>query len=303
MKKIPNSKMGYILALLVVLLLLGLPIAVWLDLSKLVETNLRRQASDVNSIISSVRNYYANNVVDRVLVSPGMTKVVHNYKDFPGAIPIPATLSLELGKVIGEQQQNIHYRFVSDYPFKNRVPHALDEFETVALGRLRQNSSQQQTQVSSSTFADNVRLIAPIIMEQPCVNCHNSHPESPKTDWKVGDVRGIQEVSITQPISDNIFAFKYLLGYFALTAAIGSLFITLQRRQAATISGMNTELETKNEFLDSLSTKISRYLSPQIYKSIFSGQKDVSIDTERKKLTIFFSDIKGFHGYHGTSPT
>jgi adenylate cyclase len=294
MKKIPNSKMGYILAPLVVLLLLGLPFAVWLDLSKLVETNLRRQASDANSIISSVRNYYANNVVDRVLASPGMTKVVHNYKDFPGAIPIPATLPLELGKVISEQQRNINYRFVSDYPFKNRAPHALDEFETVALDRLRQNSSQQLTQVSSSTFADNVRLIAPIIMEQPCVNCHNSHPESPKTDWKVGDVRGIQEVSITQPISDNIFAFKYLLGYFALTAAIGSLFITLQRRQAATISGMNTELETKNEFLDSLSTKISRYLSPQIYKSIFSGQKDVTINTERKKLTIFFSDIKDF---------
>jgi adenylate cyclase len=62
MNKIPANKMGYVLALLVVLLLLGLPIAVWLDLSKLVETNLRRQASDVNSIISSVRNYYANNV-------------------------------------------------------------------------------------------------------------------------------------------------------------------------------------------------------------------------------------------------
>jgi adenylate cyclase len=294
MKKIPNSKMGYILAPLVVLLLLGLPIAVWLDLSKLVETNLRRQASDVNSIISSVRNYYANNVVGRVLASPGTTKVVHNYKDFPGAIPIPATLSLELGKVISEQQRSINYRFVSDYPFKNRAPHALDEFETVALDRLRQNPSQQLTQVSSSTFADDVRLIAPIIMEQPCVNCHNSHPESPKTDWKVGDVRGIQEVSITQPISGNIFAFKYLLGYFALTAAIGSLFIALQRRQAATISGMNTELETKNEFLDSLSTKISRYLSPQIYKSIFSGQKDVTINTERKRLTIFFSDIKDF---------
>jgi adenylate cyclase len=40
--------------------------------------------------------------------------------------------------------------------------------------------------------------------------------------------------------------------------------------------------------------KISRYLSPQIYKSIFSGQKDVVIQTERKKLTIFFSDIKDF---------
>src|SRR3974390_3014279 len=214
MKKIPNTKMGYVFALLVVLLLVGLPIAVWLDLSNLVEANLRRQASDVNSIISSVRNFYANNVVGRVLASPGTTKVIHNYKDFPGAIPIPATLSLELGRVIGEQQRNIKYRFVSDYPFKNRTPHALDEFETNALGRLRQNSNQQLARTTSSVFTDGVRLIAPVIMEQPCVSCHNSHPESPKTDWKVGDVRGIQEVSIAQPIRNNGFAFKYLLAYF-----------------------------------------------------------------------------------------
>jgi adenylate cyclase len=53
-------------------------------------------------------------------------------------------------------------------------------------------------------------------------------------------------------------------------------------------------LETANEFLATLSMKISRYLSPQIYKSIFSGEKDVTIQTERKKLTIFFSDIQDF---------
>ena len=291
-----HAAKGYLFIFLIALLLVGLPIAVWLDLSDLVEANLRRQASDVNSIISSVRHYYANNVVGRVLASPGTTKVVHNYKDYPGAIPIPATLSLELGKVVSEQQKNIKYRFVSDYPFQNRTPHAFDEFETDALSRLRQNSNQQLTRISNSIFSDGVRLIAPVIMDQPCVNCHNSHPESPKTDWKVGDVRGIQEVSISQPIAGNIFAFKYLLAYFGLTAAVGTLFITMQRRQAATISGMTAELEAKNDFLDSLSTKISRYLSPQIYRSIFSGQKDVTIHTERKKLTIFFSDIQDFTG-------
>ena len=58
---------------------------------------------------------------------------MHNYEDFPGAIPLPATLSLELGKVISEHQHNITYRFVSDYPFANRAPHALDAFETDAL--------------------------------------------------------------------------------------------------------------------------------------------------------------------------
>ena len=281
------DKMGGVLALLVVLLLVGLPLAVWLDLSNLVDTNLRRQASDLNSIVSSMRDYYATNVVGRILASPGTTKVVHDYEDFPGAIPIPSTVSLELGKVIGEQQRNITYRFVSDYPFKNRAPHALDEFEKDALDSLRRNPNQKLAQMSSSIFSDRVRLITPVIMEQACVTCHNSHPESPKVDWKVGDVRGIQEVSITQPIKGDILAFKYLLAYFVLTALVGLFFIALQRRQAAAI-------EAANAFLASLSTKISRYLSPQIYKSIFSGQKDVSIHTERKKLTIFFSDIKDF---------
>ena len=294
MKKAYSSWMSFVLVLLVLLLLASLPLAVWLDLSNLADANLRRQARDLNSVISSVRAYYGANVVGRVLASPGTTKVVHNYQDIPGAIPIPATLSLELGKVISEQQNNIIYRFVSDYPFKNRPPHALDPFETDALTALRQNSNQQLAQVSAMVFSDQVRLIAPVIKGEACVSCHNSHPESPKTDWKVGDVRGIQEIAITQPIGNNIFAFKYLLAYFVLIATVGTLFIALQRRQAAIINGMNVELETANEFLGSLSTKISRYLSPQIYKSIFSGQKDVTISTERKKLAIFFSDIKDF---------
>jgi class 3 adenylate cyclase len=290
-----GGRTGLFLLLLVALLLVGLPVAVWLDLTNLTEANLNRQASDLNSIISSVRSYYASNVVGRILAAPGTTtKVVHNYEAIPGAIPIPATLSLELGRVISEHQHNITYRFVSDFPFSNRMPHPLDAFETDALRRLRENSDQIIASDNSSLFVDQVRLIAPVVMGAACVACHNTHPESPKRDWKIGDVRGLQEVSISQPIGSDIFAFKYLLAYFVLVAAAGFTFIALQRRQAKTIGAMNTELETANEFLASMSMKISRYLSPQIYKSIFSGQKDVTIHTERKRLTIFFSDIKDF---------
>jgi class 3 adenylate cyclase len=285
---------GLMSTLLIALLLLGLPITVWLDLTNLAEANLRRQAIDLNSVISSVRGYYASNVVGRILSSSQQTQVAHNYENIPGAIPIPATLSIELGRVISEQQQNITYRFVSEYPFANRAQHALDDFEKAALIALRAQPDRQIIKETASVFTDSVRLIAPVIMGAACVNCHNSHPESPKRDWKVGDVRGIQEVTITQRIASNIFSFKYLLAYFAFMAASGVTFIGIQRRQAATISGMNRELETSNDFLASLSMKISRYLSPQVYKSIFSGQKDVTISTERKKLTIFFSDIKDF---------
>jgi len=275
-------------------MLIGLPLAVWLDLRNLTESSLRRQASDLNSVITSMRTFYATNVVARILANAGATQVTHNYESIPGAIPIPATLSLELGRVVSEQQHNIQYRFVSDYPFRNRKPHEMDAFERGALVSLRENPKQLITEVQESLFSDRVRLISPVMMGQACVACHNVHVESLKTDWKVGDVRGIQEVSIVQPFADNILAFKWLIGYFVLLAMTGAGFIVLERRQAMKIDGMNKELAGANEFLATLSMKISRYLSPQIYKSIFSGQRDVVIETERKKLTIFFSDIKDF---------
>jgi adenylate cyclase len=50
----------------------------------------------------------------------------------------------------------------------------------------------------------------------------------------------------------------------------------------------------KNSELQALSTKLSKYLSPQIYDSIFSGAQGVEIASNRKKLTIFFSDVVNF---------
>ena len=54
------------------------------------------------------------------------------------------------------------------------------------------------------------------------------------------------------------------------------------------------KLEGQNKRLNGLSRQLSKYLSPQIYMSIFSGARDSSLKAHRKKLTIFFSDIKDF---------
>jgi adenylate cyclase len=95
-------------------------------------------------------------------------------------------------------------------------------------------------------------------------------------------------------MASNILAFKYLLGYFVFMAVLAFSFIVLQRRLTAVIEGVNRKLESANEALAAIAKKISRYLAPQVYARIFSGQKDVTIQTERKKLSIFFSDIKDF---------
>jgi adenylate cyclase len=126
------------------------------------------------------------------------------------------------------------------------------------------------------------------------VGCHNTHPDSPKRDWRIGDVRGIQEVSVAMPIATDLRSLKHLLVYFAFADAAGIGFIVLERRQAAVIRGINSQLSGANAFLADISAKISHYLAPQIYRSIFSGEMDTTIHTTRKKLTIFFSDIEDF---------
>jgi adenylate cyclase len=279
---------------LVLLVLAGLPVAVWLDLRSLSEHALRDQADGLISMIDRIRGYYADNVVERVMATGGPAQVLANYHEVPGAIPLPATLSLELGGVISQGSDNIRFRFFSDYPFTNRAPHSFDAFEREALAKLRQNSNARVYEMSGSIFDRRVRLIMPIMMTAGCVTCHNTHPQSPKTDWKIGDVRGIEEFVVRQPITANIFAFKFLLVYFGLVAVVGFAFIGLQRHQSSVIERFNKELGRANAFLASVAQKIAKYLSPQHYRSIFSGQKDVVIATERKKLTIFFSDIVGF---------
>ncbi len=52
----------------------------------------------------------------------------------------------------------------------------------------------------------------------------------------------------------------------------------------------------KNRMLESLSNQLSKYLSPQVFASIFSGEQSVEIASKRKKLTVFFSDIADFTG-------
>ena len=66
-------------------------------------------------------------------------------------------------------------------------------------------------------------------------------------------------------------------------------------REAKRKADLANELvsEQKRE-LEVLSTKLSKYLSPQVYSSIFTGQRNVEIASSRKKLTVFFSDIADF---------
>ena len=117
------------------------------------------------------------------------------------------------------------------------------------MAALRANPKQTLTETSWAGLSGNVRLVAPVMMGAACVACHNVHPDSPKKDWKVGDVRGIQEVIVSASMASNILVFKYLLSYFGFMALLGIGFIVQERRLAVEIGGMNRQLEGANNVL------------------------------------------------------
>jgi class 3 adenylate cyclase len=65
-------------------------------------------------------------------------------------------------------------------------------------------------------------------------------------------------------------------------------------QQARALMLAKSQIQSQREQSISLSHKLAKYLSPQVWQSIFTGERDVRLETQRKKLTIFFSDIKGF---------
>lgn len=65
-------------------------------------------------------------------------------------------------------------------------------------------------------------------------------------------------------------------------------------QQSFHLQEVQRKLSIEKEKAAALARNLSKYLSPQIWQMIFSGKKAVKLETQRKKLTVFFSDIKEF---------
>ena len=84
----------------------------------------------------------------------------------------------------------------------------------------------------------------------------------------------------------------------SLITAVSFIIIVAFNLQAriATIARIRLSLAnvSMNESLERVSEQLAKYISPQLYQGITSGEQKVAIDSKRKKLTIFFSDIANF---------
>jgi class 3 adenylate cyclase len=62
----------------------------------------------------------------------------------------------------------------------------------------------------------------------------------------------------------------------------------------STVNERTRELDAQRQVFEVLSHQLAKYLPPQIHQALMAGRYDTRVSTQRKKLTVFFSDIKDF---------
>ncbi|QAU23545.1 response regulator [Dyella sp. M7H15-1] len=159
---------------------------------RIVSSLAEQGAKQELTTMEQVRAMYTTEVVDKMRGHD--ITVTHDHLDQPNTIPLPATLTIELGNRINSQNTGLQLRLYSDYPFpwrKDGGPH--DTFERDALVALRKNPNLQFIRLEDVNGKPMLRYAVADVMLPACVTCHNNTPASPKKNWKVGDVRGVLE--------------------------------------------------------------------------------------------------------------
>jgi len=195
-----------------------------------------QDAARYSEALKEFRSLYSSEVVARVI--PQGIVVSHDYRKQTGAIPLPATLTMDLGHRLSHKHEGADIRLYSKFPFPWRQDHnTTDLFTDDAFTFLKKHPGKPFYRFELHQGKKVLRYASADVMNEGCVNCHNTHPDSPKTDWKKGDVRGVLEVmrpvgNIYSSTPTGVWAALIVTILVTMLGMIGFLSKDWHRRQA-----------------------------------------------------------------------
>ncbi len=153
-------------------------------------------ADYVHAVPEADRTIYTTHIVNRMQEKGLVAATEHWEQD--STLPLPAQFLQHSGRLVAESGRGIRYRLIGFSPIYQRNAPAT-EFERKALEVLRRQPDRPITGVVSSGKKQYFQAIyADRAVSSACVTCHNSHPLSPKQDFKLNDVMG--GIAITIPL-------------------------------------------------------------------------------------------------------
>lgn len=234
--------------------------------ASIIESTIREDAKAYSEALSTFRSLYTSEVIGALRGRE--IPITHDYERQEGAVPLPATLTLRLGEELGALGSGAHSRLYSPYPFPGHGEESglRDEFARQAWEALEENPHEPFIGFEEVNGRPSLRYATADLMRAVCIDCHNNHPDSPKRDWGVGDLRGVLEVTLPMDAADAQInselrrsVFFYLL-MVAVAASVIALVLGRQRDTARElgerVAERTLELAHSNEELKSTQQKI-----------------------------------------------
>jgi tRNA A-37 threonylcarbamoyl transferase component Bud32 len=141
-------------------------------------------------MLDEVSSFYSE-LVGRL--DPKAVTITDTYLETHGALPLPATFTIDAGERISRAESGMQVRLYSRYPWRpDGGPK--DDFERKAIALLEQKPSQPFHEFTEVEGRRSLLYATARRMEESCIKCHNQSERSPKKDWQVGDVVGVLKI-------------------------------------------------------------------------------------------------------------
>jgi hypothetical protein len=157
-----------------------------------------RAAEYLHAVIEAVRTNYAENIVNR-LQDQDIIHATEHWKQEKG-LPLPAQFLMDNGRLVAQKDLRLSYRLASLTPiYVWNGPNS--DLERKGLEAIAKNPDRPFTGYVKTAKGRFFKAVyADRAVSQSCVSCHNTHPNSPRRDFKLDDVMGGIIISI--PLED-----------------------------------------------------------------------------------------------------
>ena len=153
-------------------------------------------AEYIHAVIEADRAIYTTHVVDR-LHTRGILEASEHWET-ENTLPLPAQFLIDAARLVAKKQRGIRYRLISLWPIYERNGPATD-FERSGLEAVLKQPDRPHSGLQENGRERFFQAIYADIGAAPaCISCHNTHPQSPRRDFKLNDVMG--GIVITVPV-------------------------------------------------------------------------------------------------------
>ena len=149
-----------------------------------------RQAADMLYLVmSSDRAVYARKVVQRLTLDEQILSASEHFED-DAALPLPAQMFRFGAELAADKTEDFSYSLLSLHPVNKKNGPGTD-LEREGLQFVADNPGENfygEEELGGERYF--AAVYPDVAVAEACVNCHNNHKDSPRTDAEVGDVMG-----------------------------------------------------------------------------------------------------------------